>query len=254
MTAVLKFYKDLEKYGIIKDSQFVLNIPLELLREIFDKSEILHKQQIVDAYYEIGRSHPDNVFCITKSAEEYYTSTYRSKGSDALKNGGGVLISEGGVLKSSQTEPAMIIPEAISILKIHQQWRLGAVSSRLSSVDQEELQKCKDSPVYFYNKYVREEGQKELTEAKYNDFVKQVEYQRNMPLKLRKHYKDRPLLPSECYEKLPDFLKPVEISDEEIEEGAINFCIKNADKEAMAWHDIFVTSAKWYREQLKSKQ
>ena len=47
--------------------------------------------------------------------------------------------------------------------------------------------------------------------------------------------------------KTPD----VEISDEEIEKGAINFCIKNADKEAMAWHDIFVTSAKWYREQLK---
>jgi hypothetical protein len=83
----------------------------------------------------------------------------------------------------------------------------GAVSSRLSSANQEELQKCKDSPVYFYNKYVRKEGQKELTEAEYNDFFKQVEYQRNMPLKLRKHYKDRPLLPSECYEKLPDFLK-----------------------------------------------
>lgn len=81
------------------------------------------------------------------------------------------------------------------------------VSSRLSSADQEELQKCKDSPVYFYNKYVRKEGQKELTEAEYNDFVKQVEYQRNMPLKLRKHYKDRPMLPSECFEKLPDFLK-----------------------------------------------
>lgn len=84
---------------------------------------------------------------------------------------------------------------------------IGAVSSRLSSANQKELQKCKDSPVYFYNKYVRKEGQKELTEAEYNDFVKQVEYQRNMPLKLQKHYKDRPLLPSECYEKLSDFLK-----------------------------------------------
>ena len=87
------------------------------------------------------------------------------------------------------------------------QLNIGAVSSRLSSADQEELQKCEDSPVYFYNKYVRKEGQKELTESEYKDFVKQVEYQRNMPLKLRKHYKDRPLLPSECYEKLPDFLK-----------------------------------------------
>jgi hypothetical protein len=87
------------------------------------------------------------------------------------------------------------------------QLNIGAVSSRLSSADQEELQKCKDSPVYFYNRYVRKDGQKELTEAEYNDFVKQVEYQRNMPLKLRKHYKDRPLLTSECFEKLPDFLK-----------------------------------------------
>lgn len=73
------------------------------------------------------------------------------------------------------------------------------VSSRLSSADQEELEKCKNSPVYFYNKYVRKEGQKELTEQEYNDFVKQVEYQRNVPLKLRKHYKDRPLTPNECF-------------------------------------------------------
>ncbi len=81
------------------------------------------------------------------------------------------------------------------------------VSSRLSAADQEELERCKKSPVYFYNKYVRKEEQKELTETEYENFVKQVEYQRNMPLKLRKHYKDRPLLPSECYDKLPDFLK-----------------------------------------------
>lgn len=81
------------------------------------------------------------------------------------------------------------------------------ISNCLSSTDQEELQKCKDSPVYFYNKYVRKKDEKKLTEAEYADFVKQVEYQRNIPLKLRKHYKDRPLLPSECYEKLPHFLK-----------------------------------------------
>jgi hypothetical protein len=84
---------------------------------------------------------------------------------------------------------------------------IDAVSSRLLSADQEELQKCKDSLVYFYNKFFRKEGQNELTETEYNDFVKQVEYQRNMLLKLRKHYKDRPLFLSECYEKLPDFLK-----------------------------------------------
>lgn len=85
--------------------------------------------------------------------------------------------------------------------------RIGSVSHRLSQADQEELQKCKDSFVYFYNKYVRKERQKELTQAEYEDFVKQVEHQRNMPLKLRSHYKDRPLTPDQCYEKLPDFLK-----------------------------------------------
>jgi len=76
------------------------------------------------------------------------------------------------------------------------------ISSSLSSADQEELQKCKDSPVYFYNKYVRKEGQKELTEDEYNAFVKQVEYERDMPLKFRKSYEDHPLLPSECFRKI----------------------------------------------------
>jgi len=45
-----------------------------------------------------------------------------------------------------------------------------------------------------------------------------------------------------------------EISDEEIEIGAINFCIKNIDQETMSRHDIFVETAKWYREQLKQRQ
>jgi hypothetical protein len=89
----------------------------------------------------------------------------------------------------------------------NQQSCQNAVSHRLSQVDQEELQKCKDSLVYFYNNYVRKEGQKELTEAEYKNFVKEIEYKRNMPLKLRKHYNDRPLAPDQCYEKLPDFLK-----------------------------------------------
>lgn len=52
-------------------------------------------------------------------------------------------------------------------------------------------------------------------------------------------------------EGLKQQLIPVEISDEEIEKGAINFCIKNIDEEIMHWHDIFVSGAKWYREQLK---
>ena len=70
-----------------------------------------------------------------------------------------------------------------------------------------EFQKCKDSPVYFYNKYVREEGQKELTETEYKEFTKQVEFQRNMSLKLRRFYQVRPSTIDQCYKELPDFLK-----------------------------------------------
>ena len=92
-------------------------------------------------------------------------------------------------------------------IEVDKALHIGSVSHRLSQADQDELQKCKDSLVYFYNKYVRKEGQRELTKAEYEAFVKQAEYQRNMPLKLRSHYKDRPLLPSDCYDKLPDFLK-----------------------------------------------
>jgi hypothetical protein len=68
-----------------------------------------------------------------------------------------------------------------------------------------EIRKCKDEPVYLYNKYVN--GIKKLTEKEYTNFVKQVEYHRNMRLKLRSHYKERPLFTSESYDKLPDFLK-----------------------------------------------
>ena len=43
MTSVQIFWKDLEKYGLVKDSQFILNIPLTLLEEIFDKAQEIHK-------------------------------------------------------------------------------------------------------------------------------------------------------------------------------------------------------------------
>lgn len=56
--------------------------------------------------------------------------------------------------------------ESISVEQLIQ--IADSVNDRLSQADQEELQKCKDSPVY---------------------------------------NKDRPLTPDQCYEKLPDFLK-----------------------------------------------
>jgi hypothetical protein len=39
MTPVQKFWKDLEAYGLVKDSNFILNVPLRLLEEIFDKAQ-----------------------------------------------------------------------------------------------------------------------------------------------------------------------------------------------------------------------
>jgi hypothetical protein len=46
MTNTMKFYKELERYGLVKDSQFMLNIPLELLSEIIEKCEKDEKAQV----------------------------------------------------------------------------------------------------------------------------------------------------------------------------------------------------------------
>jgi len=61
MTDVMKFYKEFEKYGLIKDSQFILNIPLALLSEIVEKFSQLPQQEISDEEIE-------------KEAEEYSNS------------------------------------------------------------------------------------------------------------------------------------------------------------------------------------
>lgn len=79
-------------------------------------------------------------------------------------------------------------------------------SEKLRQADKDELQKCKDSPVYFFNKYVRKEGQEELTEETYKMYAKEAERQRNIPLKLRKKYREYPLSLSECFKNLPKFL------------------------------------------------
>lgn len=79
------------------------------------------------------------------------------------------------------------------------------IQRKLSEADEEELRKCSESPVYFYNKYVKPDGQKELTEAEFEDHVKRVQAMRNPPMR-RIILQDRPVLPSEAYEKLPTFL------------------------------------------------
>lgn len=69
--------------------------------------------------------------------------------------------------------------------------------------NKEEMRKCEKSPVYFYNKYMRRKGERKLSEKEYASRQKQaIEMMNGAPLlKLRSHYKDRPLLPKDCYER-----------------------------------------------------
>jgi hypothetical protein len=63
----------------------------------------------------------------------------------------------------------------------------------------EELQKCEDSPPYFYNKYVRKPGEPEISEADWDTFRAKIEAIRQRgPFKYRGSY---PLTPDEVFKK-----------------------------------------------------
>ena len=66
MTAVLKFYKDLERYGLFKDSQFILNIPIELLNELVDKHQRNLSEKLTSSQTEISDEEID------KKAKEFF--------------------------------------------------------------------------------------------------------------------------------------------------------------------------------------
>lgn len=68
------------------------------------------------------------------------------------------------------------------------------VSQRLSRAEEKEMQRCIASPSYFFYKYIVIKGQDKLTETEYQNSIKQIEYQQKSPLKLRAHYKDKPLI------------------------------------------------------------
>jgi hypothetical protein len=73
------------------------------------------------------------------------------------------------------------------------------IQQKLSEQDEAELQKCKTSPVYFYNKYVRKEGQRELTEEEYFGMAKireAVGFIRGRRGNLIGMY---PLIPKDCF-------------------------------------------------------
>ena len=67
------------------------------------------------------------------------------------------------------------------------------IAERLSQADTEELKRCEDSPVYFYNKYVRKEGQKELSEFE----LKAMADERDGSERAKAEY---PMTPDQCYE------------------------------------------------------
>ena len=46
--------------------------------EILEQAKEMEKEQIIDAYYQIGKDHQDMIFPIEKNAEQYYTETYES--------------------------------------------------------------------------------------------------------------------------------------------------------------------------------
>lgn len=75
------------------------------------------------------------------------------------------------------------------------------IDALLLEEHKEEMQKCKDDPVYFYNKYVRREGDRELTKEEYDRLV---ERSRIAIMKLRHPSRNVfmfPKLDIESYEK-----------------------------------------------------
>ena len=47
-------------------------------QDLFTQAKEMEKEQIIDAYYQIGKDHQDMIFPIEKNAEQYYTETYES--------------------------------------------------------------------------------------------------------------------------------------------------------------------------------
>jgi hypothetical protein len=63
--------------------------------KIIVQAKEMEKQQIIDAYYKIGKDNTDMVFPIEKDAEQYYNDTY---GSSVLTEGSGAVGDKGGAV------------------------------------------------------------------------------------------------------------------------------------------------------------
>ena len=54
------------------------NLPNSVL-DIIQQAKAMEKEQIIDAYYQIGKDHQDMIFPIEKNAEQYYNETFKSE-------------------------------------------------------------------------------------------------------------------------------------------------------------------------------
>ena len=63
------------------------------------------------------------------------------------------------------------------------------MNSKLESLkdNEEEIKKCQESPLYFYNTYMLKEGQRPMEQQEYDLLVKQMELYRNsVPIRMRR--------------------------------------------------------------------
>jgi hypothetical protein len=58
---------------------------IEKIKELLEQAKEMHKQEIIDAYYQCGRDNFEHIKFINRSATEYYQETFVSKGSDETK-------------------------------------------------------------------------------------------------------------------------------------------------------------------------
>jgi hypothetical protein len=63
------------------ESKLDIILPLDFewdkLEKIFEQAKEMHKQEIIDAYYQCGRDNFEHIKVINRSATEYYDETYR---------------------------------------------------------------------------------------------------------------------------------------------------------------------------------
>jgi len=115
-----------------------------IIQGLLEEAKEMHKQEIIKFANDFWNWAKGGNFDIS-DAEQYYNETYESKGSDEHIVDTNEMISD---------EEIMIIPEAISILKIHQKWRLGA---DIVMIEPKELTKAIDILINYHINIMNEQ-------------------------------------------------------------------------------------------------